>query len=325
MKKFVKIGGTVLLVILAAVIGFVVWVQVRGVPTYEVPTAQLPTPLVVATPTKIDLGEKLVMASCADCHLNRQTNSLSGHQLLDIPKEFGAIYSANITQDKTYGIGSWSDAEVVTLLRTGIGRDGRYRLIMPHFVHMSDEDMSSILAFLHSGSPWVKPTPTPTPTQQPSFLLKTLANTVMKPTPLPTRSIAPPEPAEALAYGRYLVVGRYQCFECHSKDFKTNNAERPEQSEGYLGGGNQLATPQGQPIYSRNITADTETGIGTWTEAQFAQAVRYGMAPSGPLQNPMPKYSRLTDVEVHALYTYLQSVPKIKNATAEDNVRVAAR
>ncbi|MBW3129324.1 c-type cytochrome [Hymenobacter profundi] len=325
MNKIVKIGGAVLLVILVAVLGLVVWVQVYGVPTYEVPTSQLPPPVVAATPIQVDLGEKLVTASCADCHLNRQTNSLSGHQLLDIPKEFGAVYSANITQDKTHGIGNWTDAEVVTLLRTGIGRDGRYRLIMPHFVHMSDEDMSSMLAFLHSGSPWVKPAPTPTPAQQPSFLLKALANTVMKPTPLPTRSIAPPKPTETIAYGRYLVVGRYQCFECHSKDFKTNNAEHPEQSEGYLGGGNQLVTLQGQSIYSRNITADPETGIGTWTEAQFGQAMRYGMAPSGPIQNPMPKYSRLTEEEVHALYAYLQSVPKIKNATAEDGVRVATR
>ncbi|QNE39101.1 hypothetical protein F1C16_05815 [Hymenobacter sp. NBH84] len=59
-----------LLVILVAVLGFVVWVQVRGVPTYEVPTSQLPTLVVPATPTQVELGEKLVMASCADCHPN---------------------------------------------------------------------------------------------------------------------------------------------------------------------------------------------------------------------------------------------------------------
>ena len=300
-----------LLVLLVA--GFAAWVAVRGVPTYAVPPAPA-VPVVAATPAQLDLGEKLVMASCSDCHLNRQTNSLSGRQLLDIPQEFGAVYSANITQDKVHGIGSWTDPEVVTLLRTGIGRDGRYRLIMPHFVYLSDEDMRCVLAYLRSGGPWVKPDPTPTPAQKPSFLLKALANTVMKPSPIPAGTQVAPSTVDAVAYGRYLVVGRYQCFECHSKAFETNNDLAPEKSAGYLGGGNQMANQQRQPVYSRNITADPATGIGNWTEAQFGQAVRYGMTPSGPLYDPMPKYSRLTDEEVHALYVYLRSVPQLKTA-----------
>jgi mono/diheme cytochrome c family protein len=85
-----------------------------------------------------------------------------------------------------------------------------------------------------------------------------------------------------------------------------------------LGGGNTLLNTEGEKVVSRNITADPETGIGTWTEEQFAQSVRFGTSPHGPLAYPMPKYSQLSDHEVKAIFTYLQSVPKIKNATPED-------
>ena len=132
-------------------------------------------------------------------------------------------------------------------------------------------------------------------------------------------------PTDAVAYGRYLVVGRYQCYECHSQDFKTNDALHPEQSAGYLGGGNQLVDQHGRPIRSRNITGDADTGIGDWTPAQLAAALRFGQSPHGPLYYPMPKYSTLTDAEANALYAYLQSVPKLRHAVPPAGSAVASR
>jgi mono/diheme cytochrome c family protein len=323
MKKALKIIGILASVVVLLIAGFVVFVQARGIPSYDVPALKLRP--VVSTPERVELGEKLVLASCGDCHLNRETNSLSGQQLLDLTPDFGKVYSANITQDVNYGIGKCTDAELVTLLRTGIGRDGRYRVIMPNFNYMSDEDVNSIIAFLHSDNAIVKPSSTATHEQEPSFLLKALTNTVMKPVPLPTAAVVAPAPTDALAYGRYLVVGRYKCYECHSADFKTNNTLEPEKSEGYLGGGNPLLNKQQKVVVSRNITGDPETGIGSWTEEQFSKSVKFGLSPSLPLAYPMPKYSTLTDEEVHALFTYLQSVPKIKNATPEDKPSLALR
>lgn len=109
-------------------------------------------------------------------------------------------------------------------------------------------------------------------------------------------------------------MGRYLCYECHSKDFKTNNALEPEKSAGYLGGGNLLLDAEGQPIRSANITADPATGLGHWTPAQLAAALRTGQSPHGPVRYPMPKYLAMTDEEVQGLYAYLQSVPKLKSA-----------
>ncbi|WP_324670826.1 c-type cytochrome [Hymenobacter sp. GOD-10R] len=323
MKKFFKILGGVLGVVVLAVIGFVVWVQARGIPTYDKPTAS--TVAVAATPERLELGRSLVLASCNDCHMNKKNNKLSGQQMLDTPKEFGSLYSANITQDKDHGIGNWTDGEVIALLRTGIGRDGRYRIIMPHFVHMSDEDVNSVVAFLRSDHQWVQADATPTHAQEPSLLVKTLVNTVMKPTPMPTKAVVAPAPTDQLAYGRYLVVGRYQCFECHSKSFETNNALEPEKSEGYLGGGNHLLDVNGVDIVSRNLTGDSGTGIGDWNAGDFTKAVKFGMSPNGPLHAPMPKYSTMSDGDAAAIFAYLQSIPKIKNATPEDKGAVAVQ
>jgi len=308
--------GLLVGVFVLAVAGFASFVGISGIPSYPVPAAC--TAVMVSTPERVAHGEKLVAASCADCHLNPSTGTFSGQLLRDLPQEFGQIYSANITQDQTHGIGSWTDAQLVTLLRTGIGPDGRFRIIMPSFVHMSDEDVASIVSFLRADHDWTKATATPSHAQEPSFLSKALVNTVMKPTPMPITTIVEPAGTDAVALGRYLVVGRYKCYDCHSADFKTNDNLEPEKSEGYLAGGNKMLNLQQQVVVTRNLTMDANTGLGDWTPEQFAQAVRFGMSPHGALAYPMPKYSRLTDTEASAIWAYLQTVPKVKNATPED-------
>ncbi|OON70179.1 c-type cytochrome [Hymenobacter sp. CRA2] len=321
MKKVLRILGLLVagLVFLGACAA--TFVQVRGIPSYDPPKVVMQP--VKATPERIAHGQKIVNAMCADCHLNRGTGALTGKPLNEMPAAFGKVYSANITQDKQHGIGAWTDAELVGMLRTGIGRDGRQR-VMPNFVHMSDEDVHSVLAYLHSNDAQVQPNPTPSREQEPSFLLKALTHTVMKPTPLPTGPVVAPPKTDAVAYGRYLVMGRYKCYDCHSKDFKTNNDLEPEKSAGYMGGGNELTGADGQPILSRNLTPDPETGIGDWTEGQFVQAVRYGQSPHGPLRMPMPKFTLMDEAEAKAIYAYLRTVPVLKNATPEDGAAAVA-
>ncbi len=321
MKNLFRLLVLLLGVVLLAGIGFLLFVQARGIPTYAPPRPQVAG--LAPTPARVALGEKLTLMICGDCHLNRATNRYAGHRLADLTPDFGRIYTSNITQGRTNGIGSWTDQQLVGLLRTGLGPDGRLRLIMPNYARMSDEDVASIVAFLRSSSPQVQPDPTATPPQEPSLLLKLLGNTIMRPARLPTTPVLAPPPADARAFGRYLVLGRYHCFECHSRDFKSNNPTEPEKSKGYLGGGTPLLNNQGQTVVSRNITGDAATGTGRWSEAQFGQAIRFGLSPDGPLAYPMNKYSLLTDEEVHGLFVYLRSVPQIKNATPEDGVMAA--
>jgi hypothetical protein len=49
-------------------------------------------------------------------------------------------------------------------------------------------------------------------------------------------------------------------------------------------------------------------------ERAIATAVRSGIVPNGPaLRQPMNAVCTLRMVKIHAIYTYLRTVPKIKN------------
>ena len=70
--------------------------------------------------------------------------------------------------------------------------------------------------------------------------------------------------------------------------------------------------------FASNLTPDG-TGIGTWTEAQFAKAIREGKAKgldgARPLLPPMPWQNlvNLSDEDVHDIFTYLKSLKPVRN------------
>jgi cytochrome c2 len=315
MKKILKIIGILLLLIVVVIGGFASFIAIRGIPKYEVNVPQIPN--VEVTPERVVRGEKIAAMLCRDCHYNSETAKLTGRQLNDAPA-FGKIYSKNITQDKEIGIGNWTDAQLIYFIRTGIHpHTGQY--IPPYMVkliHISDEDMRSIIAYLHSDRAEVQPSKTEPPETEPSFLTKFLTTVAFKPFAFPEKEISNPDTSNTLEWGKYLALYQLECYSCHSRDFAKNDFLTPENSFGFFGGGNeQLRSPDGQKqIFTLNITPDEETGIGNWTEEQFSNAVRSGIVPNGPaLRLPMKPYVQLTDGEIHAIYTYLRTVPKIKN------------
>lgn len=70
--------------------------------------------------------------------------------------------------------------------------------------------------------------------------------------------------------------------------------------------------------FASNLTPD-ETGIGNWTEEQFKKALTEGKSKgldgSRLLLPPMPwmNYTTLTDEEIHAIFSYLESITPVKN------------
>jgi mono/diheme cytochrome c family protein len=101
---------------------------------------------------------------CNDCHtpgtfygapdFDRQ---LSGSEL-GWKGAWGVSYARNITPDKETGIGSWSEADIVKALRSGVRPDGRTLLPpMPwqNYGTLTDADVKAIAVYLMS----VKPVP----------------------------------------------------------------------------------------------------------------------------------------------------------------------
>ena len=322
MEKPLRIPFRALALVTLAVAGGAAFVTGPGGPPPQGPPPQGPGPAAAAvrpsTPKRVLHGEKIVALMCVHCHRDPATRTLAGRPMPDLGTELGNIYSANITRDPEFGIGQWTDQQLVTLLRTGAGPDGRPRLGMPRFALLTDEDAASIVAFLRADTPLTRATALPSHPQELSPLARSLMTTAFAPTPLVKHLADAPPASQPVALGRYLVVGRYQCYFCHSHSIGTNNEAQPERSKGYLGGGDKMLDDDLQVRISRNLTMDPATGLGKWSEAQFSNAVKFGMAPSGVLHGPMPKFSTLTTDEVRALWAYLKTVPKIKNATPED-------
>jgi mono/diheme cytochrome c family protein len=71
-------------------------------------------------------------------------------------------------------------------------------------------------------------------------------------------------------------------------------------------GGLKMGTPLGS-IFTTNISPDRETGIGSYTLAEFDNAVRRGVARNGhrlyPAM-PYPSYAKMSDEDIRALYDF---------------------
>jgi len=125
--------------------------------------------------------------------------------------------------------------------------------------------------------------------------------------------------AALLERGRYLVEVTAACGNCHTPKGPTGNIPGRE-----LAGGFVVDAPPFRAVTS-NITPDPETGIGRWTDAQIARAIREGIRPDGSLIGPpMPFefYRHLSDRDLHAMVAYLRTVPPIRNAVEKSTYRI---
>ncbi|MDH2184763.1 cytochrome c [Pseudomonas sp. GD03651] len=123
-----------------------------------------------------------------------------------------------------------------------------------------------------------------------------------------TAATANPADPAAIARGAYVSI-QGDCAACH-----TAPGGKP------FAGGYGLQTPFGV-IYSTNITPDTKTGIGDWTEGDFFRAVRHGKHKNGQFLYPaMPynAYVHINDNDMHDLWAYIRSLQPI-DQTAPPN------
>jgi mono/diheme cytochrome c family protein len=123
-----------------------------------------------------------------------------------------------------------------------------------------------------------------------------------------------------LARGQYLMNGPVACANCH---MPRDNKGLPAYKKG-LSGGMRFDDPM-FTAYAPNITPDTETGIGLWTDAQLAKAIREGIRPDGSVIGPpMPIsfYKHLSDADLSAIIAYLKAQPAIKNKVEKSSYRM---
>jgi mono/diheme cytochrome c family protein len=145
--------------------------------------------------------------------------------------------------------------------------------------------------------------------------------------------------AAKVARGKYLVtIG--SCNDCHTPWKMGDNGPEPDMSRMLSGhpqsvviqaapappGGPWMATMSADDTawagpwgvsFTRNLTPDKETGLGSWTEQEFIATIRNGRERGigRELLPPMPwpNLAQATDEDLSAIWAYLQSIPAISN------------
>jgi mono/diheme cytochrome c family protein len=165
---------------------------------------------------------------------------------------------------------------------------------------MSDQELSDIISYIRTLPPVNHTVPAPTLGPLGKFLVAT-GKLPLSASGLPgtvQHLVTPPDAASA-EFGRHLAA---VCAGCHGPDF----------SGGPITGGDPGWPP------ARNLTPDA-TGLKGWTYDQFVAALAESRRPDGTsLRAPMtlmaPYGRSMTEVERHALWSFLQSLPPVSKS-----------
>lgn len=123
-----------------------------------------------------------------------------------------------------------------------------------------------------------------------------------------------------LARGTYLMNSIVACGNCH---VQRGEKGQPLMEKGLSGG--MVFDEEPFKAYAPNITPDAETGIGRWTDAQLAKAIREGIRPDGTVIGPpMPIifYRGMADDDLKAIIAYLRAQPAVKNKVPKSEYRI---
>ncbi|MGC1684864.1 MAG: hypothetical protein WA734_04540, partial [Candidatus Acidiferrales bacterium] len=261
------------------------------------------------TPERMRRGEYLVRAviNCMGCHSKYDEKAdpptLIGQEGAgQVLYEQGdlRIVALNITSDPETGIGKWSDDAIGRAIREGIAADGRVLFpVMPydHFLHMSDEDLASVVVFLRS----LPPAHSDLPPAKTPFILARLIQAA--PEPL-TQPVPEPDVSTPAKRGAYLT-GLAHCDGCHTP---IGPAPKYESIPGMeMAGGNSM----GEGVFSANLTPDP-SGISYYDDALFLSTMRTGSVRARKLKvMPWRAYGRMTDDDLKAIFAYLRTLKPV--------------
>ncbi len=117
--------------------------------------------------------------------------------------------------------------------------------------------------------------------------------------------------------GKSIVFGAGHCADCHSKS--NTDSLLALGLEPPLSGGYEFRLPLGE-IYSKNITPDMETGIGRYTDAEIARALRYGVHPDGTVVFDFMPFHNTSDEDLGAIISYLRAQKPVVNKVPDHSL-----
>lgn len=138
----------------------------------------------------------------------------------------------------------------------------------------------------------------------------------------PYPSVTASKDSAVIARGKHLVFSIAHCADCHS----TANADSLINlgQDVPLSGGVVFDLPVGK-IYSKNITADKETGIGNYTDAEIARALYYGVHPDGTAIFDFMPFHNVSEEDMTAIISYLRMQKPVKNVVPQNSLNVLGK
>ncbi len=268
-----------------------------------------------AASEEIARGKYIATASdCEACHTQPGGKPLAGGLPLESP--LGVIYSTNITPSKQHGIGNYSLQQFSNALRDGIRGDGAHLYpAMPYasYARLTDDDIKALYAYFIQevqavDAPAARQTSLPFPYNM-RFSMA-FWNALF----LDSKPFAP-DPSQSAEWnrGKYLVDGAAHCGECHTPRGFFMQQKRSQEFGGAVLGS----------WYAPNITPDTNSGIGAMSADELFRYLKFGkVAAKAQAGGEMAlavqlSFSRLSDEDLHAMVSYLRSVPPLTDPHAK--------
>jgi len=312
MKRIIKV---VLILLIIGVGGFAAYVA------FALPdVAPAPNINVNLTPERIKHGEYLAthVAACMDCHSSRDWSRFSGplkDGTLGNGGEYfgpemgfpGKFYAKNLTPTH---LGNWTDGEIFRAITSGVNKEGKALFPVmpyPYYNKMDREDILAIIAYIRS----LPAISNDVQDSKANFPINFIMNTV----PKKFSPVAKPDTLRTVEYGAYLV-NMAACMECHTQ------ADRGKLiMDQAFAGGRAFNQPNGV-VRSANITPDSQSGIGGWTDSLFVDRFKsfehqknIPSLASGQLNTVMPwsMYAGMKRKDLLAIFTYLKTLKPISN------------
>ena len=277
-------------------------------------------PANLASADVVKRGEYLARAAdCRACHTVSRDRAYAGGLPLVLP--FGTLYSTNITPDKETGIGNYSDQDFLNAVQRGVRPDGTHlypAMPFPSYTRMTDADALAIKAYLFSLAPIHSE-------NQPSTLgfpynqrwLMGIWSVFFN-----ENARFQPNAAQSAEWNRgaYIAEALAHCGECHT----------PRNLAFALDNRNKFGGAVTAGWHAFNITSDKGSGIGAWTDDQLSEYLSVGHASgrgtaAGPMGEAVDQsFKDLAASDIHALVTYLRSIPPIASPDLPGKLAPAA-
>ncbi|TFW09750.1 c-type cytochrome, partial [Oxalobacteraceae bacterium OM1] len=252
--------------------------------------------------------------NCMACHTTRGGEPYAGGRAIATP--FGAVYSTNLTPDRTAGIGSWSADDFWRALHNGKSKDGSF--LYPAFPYtdytkVTREDADALFAFLQQLPPSVRSDKTPElrfPYNQ-RILLAAWRALYFRP------GVFEADATQSAQWNRgaYLVQGLGHCAACHDgRDaLGGKRADRP-----FDGG----LIPE-LNWYAPSLAGEGGTGVQAWTDQSLSAFLQTGMSARGAALGPMAdvvagSLQHLSGDDAQAMVAYLKTVPARSHVGVQD-------